>query len=280
MAVILGLLVAAAFGSGDFLGGRASQRSSTPAVLLVAQAVAIVGALVVAVVVSADVARSDLVNGAIAGGLNVAGLGLLYLGLATGRMGVVAPVTAVVGAVVPVTWGIVEDGQPSNTVLAGVVLAIAAGALIGVTRDEHTDEGTTRAVLIAIAAGAGLGASFIFYAKTSDASGMWPLLTARCVSVVLVLALVLVLRGRGTVRFPAGPDRLLAAGAGLLDITAATLILVAVREGYIVEVAPVASLAPAATVALAWWVVHERVTRVQLIGLGVALVGLALIAAG
>lgn len=283
MAVVLGILVAAAFGSGDFLGGRASQRTSTPGVLLVSQLTAGAAAVVVAFAVSADVARDDLVFGCIAGGLNVIGLGLLYLGLATGRMGVVAPVTAVVGAIVPVTWGLVESGTPSVVVLIGVGLAIVAGALIGTARDEHARDGTTRALLISIAAGVGLGSSFIFYAKTSDLSGFWPLLAARSTAVVLVALFVLALRSTRatrTVTLPHDADAVLAVGAGMLDVTAATLILVAVRRGYIVEVAPAASLAPAATVGLAWWVLHEHVTRAQLAGLGVALVGLALIATG
>jgi drug/metabolite transporter (DMT)-like permease len=280
VAVVLGIFVAAAFGAGDFLGGRASQRASTPAVLLISQAVAAVGALVVSVIVSADVASSDIVNGCLAGALNVGGLGLLYLGLATGRMGVVAPVTAVVAAIVPVTYGLLEDDAPSAAVLIGVALAIVAGALIGMTRDEHSHAGTARALTIAAVAGAGLGGSFIFYAKTSDASGMWPLLCARLVAVVLVVMAVAIARARGPVTLPLGSDRVMAAGAGLLDITAATLILVAVREGYIVEVAPVASLAPAMTVLLAWWLLKEHVSRLQLVGLGVALAGLALIATG
>ena len=85
MAVLLGLMVAASFGSGDFLGGRTSARSSMPGVLLIVQLSAMVGAVVVAVVVSADVSGSDLGNGGVAGALNVVALGLLYLGLASGR---------------------------------------------------------------------------------------------------------------------------------------------------------------------------------------------------
>src|SRR6476620_8270608 len=106
MAVLLGLMVAASFGSGDFLGGRTSARSSTPGVLLIVQVSAMVAAIGVAVVVSADVAGADLAYGAVAGSLDVVALGLLYLGLASGRMGVVAPVTAVVASIIPVTYGL------------------------------------------------------------------------------------------------------------------------------------------------------------------------------
>src|SRR4051812_31676666 len=106
MAVLLGVLVAASFGSGDFLGGRASRRAPTLTVLMVAQATATLGAVVLCVFVGAHVVTRDLTFGVLAGCVNIVGLALLYQGLAVGRMGVVAPLTAVVASIVPVTWGI------------------------------------------------------------------------------------------------------------------------------------------------------------------------------
>lgn len=281
VAVLLGVMVAASFGSGDFLGGRTSARSSTPGVLVIVQVTAMLAAIGVALVVSADVSTSDLSNGAVAGALNVVALGLLYLGLATGRMGVVAPITAVVASIVPVTYGLVQGERPSNLVYAGVVMSVLAGALIGVTRDEHTSAGTNRAVLIALAAGACFGSSFVFYARTSPESGMWPIFSARVASVALVVVFVIVLRitGRG-VAFPAGRDRFVAMAGGILDVAGSTLILIAIREDLIVTVTPVAALAPGVTVLLAWLFLHERISRIQFGGLAVALTGLVLIAAG
>jgi len=280
MAVLLGLMVAASFGSGDFLGGRTSARSSTPGVLLIVQVSAMVAAIGVAVVVSADVAGADLAYGAVAGSLNVVALGLLYLGLASGRMGVVAPVTAVVASIIPVTYGLLQGERPSNLVYAGVAMAVLAGALIGITSEQHTAEGSRRAVLIALAAGTCFGSSFVFYARTSPDSGMWPIFSARIGSVLLVAIFVLVLRTQRTVVFPAGHDRWLSVGGGLLDVTGSTLILIAIRQDLIVTVTPVAALAPGVTVLLAWLFLHEHISRVQFAGLAVALTGLALIASG
>ncbi len=280
MAVVLGLLVAAAFGSGDFLGGRASQRATTAAVLFVAQLAALIGIFVVAVVVSSEVTSRDLTYGAIAGSCNVAGLGLLYHGLSTGRMSVVAPVTAVVGAVVPVTWGLIEGERPSVVVLVGVGCAVVAGALLGREESDEAHPGSRGQLPVAMLSGALLGTSFIMFAKTSSASGNWPALSARVSAVVLVGALLAVLTRRGAVTYPRGQARLLAIGAGVLDATATALLLVAVRRGLAVEIAPVASLAPAMTVVLAWQVLHERISRPQLVGLDVAAVGLVLIASG
>ena len=135
---------------------------------------------------------------------------------------------------------------------------------------------------MAVAAGAALGTSFIMFAKTSSGSGYWPVLSARLAAVVLVglVVLVLVLTRPGSVTFPAGRDRALALGAGGLDVLATTLLVIAVRRELAVVVAPVASLAPGMTVVLAWRVLHERIGRSQLVGLGVAGLGLVLIASG
>ena len=168
MAVLIGLLVAVAFGSGDFLGARASQRASTAGVLLVAQVSALAGAVLVATLISADVTGRDLAFGAIAGSANVLGLGLLYHGLAHGQMSTVAPVTAVVGAIVPVTWGLIEGERPSALVLVGVGCALAAGALLAREEDGGPKVGGRSQVLVAVAAGAALGTSFIMFAKTSS----------------------------------------------------------------------------------------------------------------
>jgi drug/metabolite transporter (DMT)-like permease len=281
MAVLLGVLVAMSFGSADFLGGRASRTAPTLTVLLVGQVVAVAGALVIALVVGADVEGRDLAYGAAAGACNVVGLGLLYQGLASGRMSVVAPVTAVTAALVPIMWGLLHDERPSAFTWVGAALAVAAGALVA--REPDTDDArgrATGAIVLAVTAGVALGASLVLYAETRDESGFWPVLTARTAAFVLVALGVAVIARRGDVHWPTGHVRTLALGAGALDVTATALLVLAVRKGLTVVVAPVAALAPAFTVMWAWAVLREHVTRHQIIGLGIALTGLVLIAAG
>jgi drug/metabolite transporter (DMT)-like permease len=125
-----------------------------------------------------------------------------------------------------------------------------------------------------------LGSSLVLYAETRDESGFWPVLTARATAIVLVALGVAIVATRGGLRWPTGHARTLALGAGALDVTATALLLLAVREGLTVVVAPVAALAPAFTVVWAWAVLKEHVTRHQIAGLGIALLGLVLIAAG
>jgi len=277
VAVFLGVCVAACFGSGDFLGGFVSRRTSTLTVLFFAQACALALAVVYALAFSGDAGGDDLAFGAIAGGLNVAGLGVLYHGLATGRMGVVAPVTAVVAAIIPVVYGTATGENPSGLALAGVGCAIVAGGLIARERSEGFDAHLLRELLLSGMAGAAFGASFVLYAETSEDSGFWPLLAGRSVAFPLVVLAVLVSRSR----ISAAPhDRVRAIAAGALDVSATALLLVAVREGLKSLVAPLAALAPAFTVVLAWFVLSEPIARLQVVGLVLALVGLSLIAAG
>ena len=283
MAVLLGVLVAASFGSGDFLGGQASKRSPTLTVLLVAQSTAVAGAVIVTLLVGARVAPHDIGFGALAGCVNIVGIGLLYQGLAVGPMGVVAPLTAVVASILPIGWGLATGERPSVVVVIGAVLATAAGALIARQPDAPDDRAPPArdGVALAVGAGACLGASLLLYLQTESESGLWPVLAARLAALVLVaLALVVVTARRVALPFPRGTDRTLALGAGVLDVTATTLLVLAVRRGLILVVAPLAALAPAATVVLARFVLGEQLHRTQRAGLAVALVGLVLVAAG
>jgi drug/metabolite transporter (DMT)-like permease len=276
MAVFVGVIVAACFGSGDFFGGLASRRAPTLAVLGIAQLLAITGAVIAALVFSGSPSGRDLGFGAAAGALNVVGLGALYQGLSLGRMGIVAPITAVVAAIIPVTWGLATGEDPSTLALVGVGLAIVAAALIAHEHDTESG-GALRALGLAVGAGLFFGWSFVLYAETSGDSGFWPVLTGRTAAVTL---LVIVLLATQTSLLLARREARLAAVAGILDVTATVLLLVAVREGLQSLVAPIAALGPAFTVAWAWGWLKEPIARLQVVGLGIALVGLVLIASG
>jgi uncharacterized membrane protein len=282
VAVVLGVLVAAAFGSGDFLGGRAAASVPVLRVLAVSQACSLVAAAGLAGLVGARVAPSDLVFGALAGAANVTGLALLYRGLAGNAAGVVAPVTAVVGALVPVAWGLARGERPSVVVLAGAASAIAAGAVIAREPGRAGPARFAAGAAHAVAAGGALGTSLVLFASTSDDSGMWPVLTARAAAFVLVVAVFAWYRSRraASASRSGGRWRELSVGAGLLDVGATAMLVLAVRRGLIVVVAPIASLAPAFTVLLARVVLHERLHPRQRFGLALALAALVLVAAG
>lgn len=279
--VLLGLVVAAAFGSGDFLGGRASRTVSAAAVLVVASAVSVVGAVVVTALVDAEVTGPDIGYGLAAGALNVAGLGLLYRSLARSAARVVAPIAAAVASLVPVTWGLASGERPSVLVLGGVALELVAVVLLAREPAEPGERiGVADGVAPAALSGLLLGSSLVLFSRTAEESGQWPVLAARLAALAVAGGAALVLARRDGLALPRGRDRTLAAAAGLLDVTATALLLVAVRRDLLVVVAPVAAMGPAFTVLWARAVDHERIDVVRRAGLGLALAGLVLVAAG
>lgn len=273
----MGIVVAASFGSGDFLGGLASRRARTLSVVGLAQLAALAGAVVVAVVGGGHLGPRVALLGALAGLLNVTALGCLYRGLAIGRIGQVAPVAAVVGAVVPITWGLVTGERPGPVTLVGMALAVVAGALVSSERDERPGPLWGQSLPLALAAGLGFGSSFILFSAVSHGSGFWPVLFARAAALAGVG--VVLVAWRAPLAMPPA-SRYQALVAGVLDVLGTTLLLVALRHGLTAVVAPVASLAPGFTVVHAWWYLREHASPVQVAGLGLALAGLILIASG
>jgi drug/metabolite transporter (DMT)-like permease len=282
VAVFLGLAVAASYGAADFFGGLASKRATSWSVVLLAQ---YVGLAFLTLLLLADRHASptggDLVLGVAASSVGVVGVGLLYLGLARGPMGVVAPITAVGSAVVPVAWGLVSGERPAVLALAGVGLALVAVVLVARTTDDGAVPATTRiarsTLVVAVAAGLAFGMVFVLLSHTGDDSGFWPLLSGRLASTTALFVVLAVLR-RPLV--PGGDTRPIVVLAGVFDVGANALFLLASREGLLSLVSVLSSLYPAVTVVLARAVLHERLLRHQVAGLALALLGVALIASG
>lgn len=278
LAVVLGLLVAVTYGVGDFFGGIAAKRNTATVVVALSQGFGLLClAAVVALDRGADPVADDLVAGASAGSIGMIGVVLLYRGLAGGTMSVVAPITAVGAGVVPFAWGLVTGERPSAVALAGVAAALAAVVLVSAADAVEERTATGQDVLLALGAGAAFGCVFILLGTTEDQSGLWPVLAARVASVSLVTTGVL---ATGQRLRPASGSFPTIAAAGLLDVTANGLYVIAARVGLLSLVSVLSSLYPAATIVLARFVLRERMNRVQLAGVALALTGVALIAAG
>jgi drug/metabolite transporter (DMT)-like permease len=284
VAVFLGVLVALSYGAGDFLGGLATRAQSVFTVVAASQAAALALLVVVVPLEGAAIRWGDVGLGALSGVIGVVGVLLLYQGLASGRMGVVAPVTAVGAAVVPLGVGLATGERPAVLALVGAVVALAAVALVargGEPAGGTPEAGGGRAgagspLLLAVGAGVAFGLVFVLLGATDDEAGFWPLLGARTLSVGLLAVWLL----RTRVPFVPRPGtRLVVVGAGLLDVTANALYLLAVREGLLSLVAVLSSLYPVATVVLARVVLGERLQPTQLAGLGLGLAGVTMIAA-
>jgi uncharacterized membrane protein len=272
MTAILALSAAAIYGTADFLGGVAARRTSALAVTVLAHVVGLtllVGALFV--LPAAHPTPTDLAYGAAAGALGGMGVILFYRAMAAGAMSVVAPVAALFGAALPVTVGVAMGEHLSIPALAGIGIAVAAVALVSregpsaVGRPART--AANHPMVLAVLAGVAFGGFFVMLSRTHASAGLWPLLSARVVSIGLLGGFSL-LTSR-SLRPTAGSRRLIvAAGAG--DMVANILYLLAVRRGLVSLVAVIVALYPAATVLLAQVVLGERLRRVQITGLALA----------
>lgn len=199
---------------------------------------------------------------------------LFYRALATGVMSVVAPTTAVTSAALPVVFGLAAGERPRAWALVGVALAL--GSVLLVSQDKSGGgRGSLASVLVALAAGAGFGGFFILLSMAPHESGLWPLVGARLSSVSMVALLALLTRRA----LRPGPGSLhIIVAAGVLDMAANVLYLLAQQDGLLSLVAVLVSLYPASTLLLANRVLGERLRPVQLGGVLCALASVALIA--
>ena len=276
---MLAIAAALTYGAGDFLGGIATKRAGDSISVVAVSSLTGVALLLCFVwFVPGDPTGADILWGAAGGVAGGLGVMLFYRALATGVMSVVAPVTAVTGAVVPVVTGLLLGERPGAPALVGIGIAIAAVALLAREspgRREQPTAATGRAFALAIGAGLGFGGFFVLLDRTGDDAGLWPLVASRSVTFLLMLGIALITARSVVPRRDALAPTL---GTGVLDMSANVLFLLANREGLLALVAVVTSLYPASTIALAQIFLGERLARHQVIGLGLATVAVVLIA--
>jgi drug/metabolite transporter (DMT)-like permease len=287
MAIVLALATSVLYGAADFLGAIASRRSAALAVSAVSQGVGLLAMTVaVALLPSAHPTHADIGWGLVLGMVGACSLGFFFSALTLGRIGVVTPIAAAVGAAVPVLVGMLAGERPGLIVYAGIVLAVGAIVLIGWEPNPIAVAGDAagrgaprldRSVMLALLAGVAIGAFYTILHRTSEAAGLWPLLIARAVSCPLLFIAARV--GRQPLASLRGV-LLMVACSGLLDIIANICYFVAVHHGPLGVIATLASLYPAATVLLAYAILREHLHRRQLMGLAVGSAAIVLISVG
>jgi len=218
---------------------------------------------------------SALVWGGLAGIAGLFGIVLLYQGLSTGAMAIVAPTTAVTAAVVPLIGGLLMGERPGPAPMIGALCAVIAIGLVSLGPSRTAGAVTLRVIGLALLSGACFGVFFILLRQAGDVAGMWPLAAARLAG--LPVGLLLLGPMGGSLRLAKGSIGP-AVVAGVLDITANAVYLVAAYQGDLSVIAPISSLYPASTVLLALAIDRERLRPIQVAGLGVAAVALVLAA--
>ncbi|MBS2938181.1 DMT family transporter [Nocardioides sp. J2M5] len=268
MAVLLSLAAAVAYGLSDFVGGLASRRTSAWPVAFVGTASACVGAVVLALVTDGAPTAADLGWDALAGVGTGTGGAFLYRGLAAGRMGVVAPVSAVGAALLPVVVGVATGERPALLVWLGLLAAVPGIWLV--SREPGGSGDLAAGILDGVLAGAGFGLLFAATGQVPEEAGFAPLAVGQAVGMVCVAVTATVLGGRW---IPDHPSQAWGAAAGLLATAAVVAFLLATQTGLLTVASVVTSLYPAVTIALAAAVLRERVHGSQ--GVGLLLCGLA-----
>ncbi|MGZ6269239.1 MAG: EamA family transporter [Candidatus Limnocylindrales bacterium] len=244
-------------------------------VVLCSQAIGLAGILVLALVRGEALPTPAQWGwGAAAGMCGASALVAFYRGLALGRMGLVAPVAGVLGAAVPVVFGTLVETLPRPGQALGMGLAMLAVLLV--SRPDEAGGGRD-GLGLALIAGLGFGGFFVLIHQVGHGPVFWPIVAARSASIVLLAAVVLVGRQAWRPTRPAaGPVML----AGVLDGAGNLFFLLASQVGPLAVAAVLSSLYPVSTVVLARLVLGERVARVHAAGVMLALLAIALIAAG
>jgi uncharacterized membrane protein len=276
LAVLSGLI----WGVGDFAGGKATQRAAALPVVWLSKLISLPLLAIYLVATYVPISPIGLAWGGLAGVAGVVGLVLFYRALSAGAMTVVAPVTGVTSAAIPVVVGLLAGERPSVLQLVGVGCALLAIALVSISPHPSGNRHTVTWRLVAAALGAGTGFAlfFILIALAGDAAGgspgLWPIAGSQ-LSAMVISGLLMLMTRPGPWPHQAGLRWTMVAGP--CDMTANALYLVASRRGDLSVVAPLAALYPVTTVILALIIDKERLRGVQVAGLAFAVAALVLV---
>lgn len=277
MHIALAIIAALLAGSGDFCGGLGSRSNPVSSVGISSLGIGLVTALVLAPTLGGQLDQAAMVWGAVAGVAGGLAILFLYEGFTRSEVAVVSPVAAVGSATWPLIYAIASGERPGATRLIGLAIGVMAILLIGFQSSGDRQQ-VRDGVLLGSAAGLGFGSMLICLSLTGQDSGIWPLVPARGAAFA-VLAVVATLLGRPVLPTDRSRPALAAiAGAGVLTVFANAAFVTGARLGSLSAVSVIASMFPAATVILARVVWKQRLTARSALGLGAALVAVALIA--
>lgn len=275
LGLVLALAAASAYGTADFIGGLGSRRHSSRPIVLVGQAVGAAVMLVAGLVVDSHPQPRDFAWAVLAGLGSAVGSLFLFRGLSRGNMSLVAPISAVGAAAVPVIVGVGLGERPTGLTWVGLIVALPG---IWLVAHEQPTPGSARgrgAVADGAVAGAGFGVLFVALAQLSSDAGMLPLAVNQATGAGLTVAVACV---AGQPWRPA--RRVLGWGAttGVLGVAGTLSFTLATRVSDLGATSVLASLYPAATVLLAAVMLGERLAVGQRVGIGICVVSVAALA--
>lgn len=275
MLAVLALASSAVWGTSDFFGGLVAKRLPAIAVVGSTQSIAFVvlsGIVLVRTAQGHPPEAGTWVGWAMLAGVTGAcGLVAFYTALASGTMGVVAPIASM-GVLVPVALGVATGEAPSPWVWLGIVIAVVG--IVLASGPELSGDVSPRPVILAGAAAVCFGMALFALDRGARDSLLMTLWGMRCTSVAIFVVAALVLRSVGGLR---ARDLVPLALIGCADLLANALFATASSRGQVSIAAVLGSLYPVATILLARVVLTERLRRIQVAGVACALVGAAVI---
>ena len=279
MATLLALLSSVLWGSADYHAGNLSKKYPTIAVLGINQGFGLLfGAILVAISGSWHATalglHGYLIYGAIAGLSGYIGLICLYAGLATGRMGVVSPISSL-SVLIPLAYALIYKGDHLTPILTLGVIAATCGGILA-SGPEFSERLSLRPVLYALGAALGFGIALAFMAKGSEESALMTMTSMRATTFFVSAAIALHFRTLGGIPVNRLP---LLATIGIADFSANLLLGVATTKGLVSLAMVLGALYPIATALLAYKFLHERLHKIQYIGVALAITGVAIISA-
>jgi drug/metabolite transporter (DMT)-like permease len=276
--VVFGISTAICWGICDFIGGSQSRRVGAYGMTLGTFCCGLLFMFPAAIVLSeAPMNWSGWLWCMLAGAFDAIGILLLYLSMTMSRLSLAAPVSAITAATLPVLFGILTQGMPKPAVFMGLLLALAA---VWMVSQEHNTEPGERIKLaelkLPLLSGSCLGIFLIMMHVGSSHAMLWPMVAVRSGGVAtLLLALFTPLKAR--VRPTAALPWMIIALNALLDIIGNGSYILAGQAGRVDVAAVLSSLYPGATVFMAWLLLKERVSSVQLAGIMTALGAIVLL---
>ena len=275
MAALLALLSSFTWGTADFLGGILSKRRNAIAVIGGSQPFGLIAITIVALAFNKFWFNEQIIiYGIFAGLIGMLALMAYYQALATGSMGIVAPIGSL-GVLVPLVYAYLDGDKPTTMQNIGIVAAI-----IGVVLASGPEfRGGTKSAPILLALGSAVFFGFVvlFMAKGGQINAPATVVVMRVSQVSVMLTLALVLRTLGGLKREDVP---LLAATGSMDAIANVFFTTAASIGMLSIVSVLGSLFPIATGFLAWWFLKERLILIQYIGIVVTMAGVVAITSG
>ena len=278
MASLLALLSSAMWGSADFFAGRLSKKHNPFAVLGFSQVIGLfVGIFIV--LVSGDwqgkVLGLDgyLIPGIVAGLSGYFGLACLYEGLSTGRMGVVSPISSL-STLIPLAYAIIKGDSLSVMTSIGIIIALVG--IFCASGPEFSQGLPLKPLVLALGAAAGFGFALTFIAIGSQSSALLTMVAMRAATFFVTISLAMKYRTTGNFSKRDMPTLIF---IGAADFLANLLLGIATTKGLVSVAMVFGSLFPIATAILAYKFLHERLHKVQYIGIALAVAGVSIISA-